>query len=251
MSEDEKRKRPFFGRGEIREFFLLVVIVFGVPVEATDLVESLTWALPGMGMVLLGLTLHFISKGYLHRTEMLIRSGPYRFVRHPFYLANFIIDLGICTVSGEPLIALAYVVVFFPVYLPVMRREEGTLEGLHGDDFREYRKIVPTFFPYRIPPKAVEGQTFSWTNMLRESEVPRFIKILTLPALVYWALLMKADLLEGRNIFENLLVLKISLAGGVLVLQAVALLVHRRVRIDKKKLSVEPASQAQSPAETE
>ena len=134
----------------------------------------------GGGVFLIGVTLHFWSKGCLVRTWTLTTWGPYKLVRHPFYLANFLIDEGICLISGNLWLAALYVVAFLVVYLPTIRREEQHLTSLHGDAYTSYARTVPALLQYRV--HALSGiQRFSWANMRRERETSRLLRILAIP----------------------------------------------------------------------
>ncbi|MGB2988255.1 MAG: isoprenylcysteine carboxylmethyltransferase family protein [Phycisphaerae bacterium] len=134
----------------------------------------------GSGVFLVGLALHFWSKGCLVRTWTVTTWGPYKLVRHPFYLANFLIDEGICLISGNLWLAALYVVAFLFVYLPTIRKEERHLTRLHGDAFTSYARAVPALVPYRLhvifgPPR------LSWANIKRERETSRLLRILAIP----------------------------------------------------------------------
>lgn len=62
----------------------------------------------GTCIVLLGLSIRFWAAGYIkhHRvdrivnTPTLVTGGPYAHVRNPLYLANRLIALGFCVMSG-------------------------------------------------------------------------------------------------------------------------------------------------------
>jgi hypothetical protein len=100
-------------------------------------------------LLVLGSFVHFVSKGVLIRNEVLCRDGIYSIVRHPYYLANFLIDTGFCVLSGNPYLLLAYAFLFFWSYGPTLRKEEGTLALRHGDAALAFMLGTPAIFPDR------------------------------------------------------------------------------------------------------
>src|SRR3990172_450883 len=60
----------------------------------------------GTPLILIGIFLHLWAKGCLHQNTEVTTTGPYSFVRHPFYLANIFLDFGIALMSGWWLLLL-------------------------------------------------------------------------------------------------------------------------------------------------
>ncbi len=75
-------------------------------------------------------------------TNSLVGNGPYRFSRNPIYVSLTLAYAGIAlilnTVWPLTLLPLALATMHYGVIL----REEGYLEGLFGDEYRQYRKKV-------------------------------------------------------------------------------------------------------------
>ena len=68
----------------------------------------------------------------------LVRSGPYRILRHPIYTALLSLYLGTAIVSGE-LHALIGWVLALLAYLRKIRLEEANLLKAFGAEYRDYR----------------------------------------------------------------------------------------------------------------
>lgn len=166
---------PFFKsgfRGVLRDALVVAVLIFFTPT---------TWMFClGLCVFISGAGLHFWSKGCLARNDEVTQSGPYRFVRHPFYLANALLDLGICTMSGRPAMVALYPLLFWVSYVPVLRREEQYLTGAFPEAYRAYATQVPTLIPYRFP-SASGGDGFLWRNIVRENEIARLLRLLAIP----------------------------------------------------------------------
>ena len=171
-------------RGKMRQRLVLVgsvLVVTGLARPAP------AWFTAALFVLLPGCLLHFVAKCYLHQNREVTRTGPYRWVRNPFYLANALIDLAICLAINCWQLTLAYAVLWTYVMLKTIRQEEGVLEGLFGDDFRAYKARVPCLFPWRRPLPARPGAWFSLNNenIAHGGELSRVIRYLGYPLLFY------------------------------------------------------------------
>jgi protein-S-isoprenylcysteine O-methyltransferase Ste14 len=108
-------------------------------------------ALLGCAAALVVWTFHNLGKNLTdtvvtRREHSLVTSGPYRYVRHPFYLA---FGLGALGVS----LALANWCILLTAFLPMgflaarTRIEEDKLIDRFGDDYRDYMRRVGRFVP--------------------------------------------------------------------------------------------------------
>jgi protein-S-isoprenylcysteine O-methyltransferase Ste14 len=77
----------------------------------------------------------------------LIRSGPYRFVRHPIYTAIIGMFVGAALVSGDVHAFLALAVVT-AAYLRKMRLEEQNLAQVFGPRYDDYRRETSALIPW-------------------------------------------------------------------------------------------------------
>jgi len=110
-------------------------------------------------LIAAGSALHFWSKGCLEQNQRLVTAGPYRFTRNPFYLANLLIDLGLCALIGRVWVAGPYLVLWGLAYHETIRREEARLSALFPEAFARYAATVPRLVPTgrRLPPREVTG----------------------------------------------------------------------------------------------
>ena len=79
----------------------------------------------------------------------LIRSGPYRFVRHPIYSGGLLAMAGTVVARGE-LRGLLGVLIMFATMWWKLRREERWLGEAFGDDYAKYRSEVYALIPFLI-----------------------------------------------------------------------------------------------------
>ncbi|MBI3616011.1 MAG: isoprenylcysteine carboxylmethyltransferase family protein [Candidatus Omnitrophica bacterium] len=77
-----------------------------------------------------------------------ITAGPYAWVRHPLYLANFLIGLGIVLIAGWRPMVIFYCLFFLPLHFLIARAEEVHLTGLYGGKYEVYRCAVPAILPW-------------------------------------------------------------------------------------------------------
>jgi protein-S-isoprenylcysteine O-methyltransferase Ste14 len=81
--------------------------------------------------------------------HQLIRSGPYRWLRHPIYTGLLLMYLGVAVVTGEWLAAAGFATAVV-AYWRKLRIEEATLDAAFGPDYGEYRRttwaLVPGLF---------------------------------------------------------------------------------------------------------
>lgn len=84
-------------------------------------------------------------------TQRLVVEGPYRFVRNPMYLAVAAIILGQALLFGSWWTLGYLALVLVAVVLFVRGYEEPTLERRYGEQYRQYRRNVPGWWP-RVTP---------------------------------------------------------------------------------------------------
>lgn len=75
--------------------------------------------------------------------------GPYSFVRHPLYVGNFLIGLGLLIVFNAPLAYLIVLPSLALLYWSVTAEEEERLEKKWGAAYLEYQTQVPRFLAWR------------------------------------------------------------------------------------------------------
>jgi protein-S-isoprenylcysteine O-methyltransferase Ste14 len=102
-------------------------------------VALLVWALPNLGT---NLTDTVVTRQ--HHT--LVTQGPYRWVRHPFYIAMALVIGGAALLSANWFVLLMGLVVFSLLALR-SRVEEEQLLARFGEEYRAYRDRTGKFIP--------------------------------------------------------------------------------------------------------
>ncbi len=128
------------------------------PVPAGGPTMRLVWIATGMGLGLLGLAVRGWTVGLVPmgtsgrgtkelRAETLNTHGVYSVVRHPLYLGNGLLWMGVVATTGRPSALLVTGLVFWIVYERIMLAEERFLLEEHGDVFRAWAERTPAFLP--------------------------------------------------------------------------------------------------------
>lgn len=79
--------------------------------------------------------------------DFLSASGPYAYLRHPFYLGNFFIGIGLCLAVNEWYAYVLFVISYIFVYSIVIPYEEKFLENKFGKRYLEYKAQTGSFIP--------------------------------------------------------------------------------------------------------
>ena len=170
-----KTWREWAGAGVVQAFIIaLYAEMYGFPLtiyllarfgglDRTELNANLWSSLLGMGetgmliSMILGYALLFLGIGlffqgwrqvYKAREEnKLVTDGLYAFARHPQYTGLFIALFGEGEVHWPTLFSVALLPIIVFIYYRLSKREERAVIAKFGDEYLEYQKKVPMFFP--------------------------------------------------------------------------------------------------------
>ena len=142
----------------------------------------------GAAVVIPGLLLRTLASGQVQKNEQLATGGPYAYTRNPLYLGSLILAAGYAMAARSWWIAAIMVVMFFAIYLPVIRGEEAYLRE-HFAEFEEYSRRVPRLFP-RFTAFRESDRGFSWALYRKHREYNAWVGsaaiLLALAAKLYW-----------------------------------------------------------------
>ena len=107
-----------------------------------------TWRFIALGTILIvpGLLIRALASGHVRKNEALATSGPYAYTRNPLYLGSLLMGVGFAVAARSWWVGVALVVMFFAIYMPVIRDEEAFLRQTFPE-FDEYARRVPRMFP--------------------------------------------------------------------------------------------------------
>ncbi len=180
--EEASGKRFFLNRGNIRDALVATSIVLSLLLPAGIDPVRVSFAL---FLLLVGISLHLVVKGQLIRNDVLCTEGAYGLVRHPFYLANFLVDLSICMIVGNLYLIALYPFLFFWAYGPTLKVENQRLSRIHGAQYTKYESKVSEIFPNPLSIGVLRTffQGFSWARVSK-NEIIRIIRFCAVASLL-------------------------------------------------------------------
>jgi protein-S-isoprenylcysteine O-methyltransferase Ste14 len=128
---------------------VIVPIVASLPWMRFDVPESIRHSvcavLVAIGVAIMGWTLLHLRGATRPRispvSPVLVTSGPFRFVRHPFYLGIAIVLLGTVAKVASILGLAAWLLVHLTITLWRIRLEDAALEAQFPDEWRKYAGV--------------------------------------------------------------------------------------------------------------
>ncbi|MBL8916343.1 MAG: hypothetical protein JNM17_36925 [Archangium sp.] len=123
----------------------------------------------------------------------LTTTGPYSVVRHPLYLGNLFITLGLLCIAHEPwayAVGLAY---WLLSHLLIVRAEEQLLRAQHGAAFDDWSRAVPGWFPSFSKWKK-SGEAFGWKRAVQREVNPLVAWGLGATLLLMWERFVRREL---------------------------------------------------------
>jgi protein-S-isoprenylcysteine O-methyltransferase Ste14 len=155
-----------------------------------------SWRFLALGAILIvpGLLIRALASGHVRKNEALATSGPYAYTRNPLYLGSLLIGIGFAVAARSWWVGVVLVVMFFAIYLPVIRGEEVFLREKFPE-FEEYAHRVPRMFPRIMPQSKAEQAAggFSFDLYLKHREYNALVGALAMIA----ALVAKMILFRG------------------------------------------------------
>jgi protein-S-isoprenylcysteine O-methyltransferase Ste14 len=108
-------------------------------------------ALDIAGVLLLagGIWIRVCARGWKREApgKGMVTDGPYGYVRHPLYVGSFLIGAGLCAVSGNWRMAIAFALLFWLSHLRAISQEERWLAEASPVEFAAYRARVGGLIP--------------------------------------------------------------------------------------------------------
>jgi protein-S-isoprenylcysteine O-methyltransferase Ste14 len=145
--------------------------------------SALFWVGAGSGTV--GLLVRLWAAGHVRKSRKLATHGPYAFVRHPQYLGNTLLAVGLSLASGYPWAIGLWCVLFWLLYVPAIKREDDKLRRRFGQSWEKWADRTPAVLPVRRPSSnpGLHLEDWSFWQAIRNGE-PAWLA-LSVGALLY------------------------------------------------------------------
>jgi len=147
----------------------------------------------GVGLVLcaLGEALRLWAAGYVRKSRVLETRGPYAFVRHPQYLGNTLIAVGLSLAAGRPWAILVWAGMFWLLYVPAIAREDAKLRRRFQEQWDEWGPKTPAVVPFRWPSGRSGLRVLEWSlpQSVRNGEPLWIGSVAAALGIIYWGVL--------------------------------------------------------------
>ena len=105
----------------------------------------------GVVLVLFGFLFRVSARGHKEERSSqgrsLVNDGPYVLVRNPMYFGTLLIGIGAIAILFQFWTIFLFLAVFLLIYIPQVRKEEALLAAMFKEEYQEYSKAVPGYFP--------------------------------------------------------------------------------------------------------
>ncbi|MBN1981181.1 MAG: hypothetical protein JW795_06595 [Chitinivibrionales bacterium] len=169
-----------------------------IPFFYTQLFDFGCFCVSFLGLVFRALTIGFVHTGtsgsntQTQKAVELNTAGTYSIVRHPLYLGNFLISIGIILSIKVWWLVIIFILLFWLYYERIMFCEEDSLRVKFGSVYTDWAGATPAFLPrfklWRKPLKA-----FSWKKVFARD----YIGLFELIVLFYCIVIIKKFFVTG------------------------------------------------------
>jgi len=150
-----------------RSYLPIVVLIFGlllyvehvVNLEGITEADNFVYELGCLAVALVGFLVRMYTLGYAAKNtsgrntsegqvaEAVNTTGIYSQLRHPLYLGNFLIWLGIAAFTQNVWFVVAFTFMFWVYYERIMYAEEEYLIGKFSNEYLSWSAKTPAFIP--------------------------------------------------------------------------------------------------------
>ena len=81
------------------------------------------------------------------KPKNLVKTGPYRYVRHPLYTSTFMVIIGLGIIISNWILSLGILLTFTLIYLIKIPKEERFLIKTFGKRYKDYMQKTGKIFP--------------------------------------------------------------------------------------------------------
>ena len=149
-------------------------------ISTIDFFETFYYELICLAVSLLGLYIRIHTLGFAQKNtsgrntnkqiaDYVNTTGCYSIMRHPLYVGNFLMWLGIGMLTGSIWFNIIFILSFWLYYERIMYAEESFLIGIFGEEYTNWSNRVPPFFP-KLALWQKSDLGFSWVKIIRQEK---------------------------------------------------------------------------------
>ncbi|MBU0568906.1 isoprenylcysteine carboxylmethyltransferase family protein [bacterium] len=139
----------------------LFLVILGAPIEYFICKRDINLTIAGMGLALWLSSLfarkwplkelgEYVSPhAEIREGQTLIKQGPYRYMRHPYYLCLILEGIGFVLISNAYYTLWFTILYGIPIIFVRIHYEEKALIDEFGQDYLDYKKEVYAFLPLK------------------------------------------------------------------------------------------------------
>ena len=163
-------------------FLVVATAVYWLEVSAANpLVDDQNYWYLSLGVGILGLLVRVFTVGFTPKNtsgrntaegqvaDELNETGIYSLVRHPLYVGNFLMWLGLAMLTANTWFIVAFTLTYWVYYERIMFAEEAFLRNKFGDMYLKWAADKPAFVP-RIGIPTKPKYPFSIKKVLKKEK---------------------------------------------------------------------------------
>ncbi len=143
--------------------------------------EKTVWELVCLDVAVFGLLIRIITIGFSGNNtsgrntaegqiaDEVNRTGPYATVRHPLYVGNYFMWLGLAMFTQNIWFCVAFTFLYWVYYERIMYAEEMFLIDKYCTDYTDWSMITPAFIP-KLGNWTRPKYKFSWRKVIRQEK---------------------------------------------------------------------------------
>ncbi len=180
LEEFDKTGNFLFRYRSYIPLFLYIIATAAIIISPYELLHfnNIYWAMCCLfvslsGLIIRALTIGFTPAGTSGRNttegqiaEAINTKGMYSIVRHPLYLGNFLMWLGLIIYVAIPWFIILAIAFFWLYYERIIFAEEQFIRNKFGDNFVQWAEKTPAFIPNFNKWQKAE-LSFSFKNVLK------------------------------------------------------------------------------------
>jgi protein-S-isoprenylcysteine O-methyltransferase Ste14 len=148
---------------------LIVVLADVYKTPVADLV------LVGAVFAVLGMIVRMWASGHVKKDQVLAISGPYAYVRHPLYVGNHLIAIGLCLASGLWWSLPVWIAMALFFYPSTIRREDSRLSKRFPEAWGPWRATTHALIPRLRPHRTDDKGEWSLKQSLVQNGEPLYV----------------------------------------------------------------------------